>query len=139
MSEIVKAITSLVAASIMVFGINITFYGHLTPGGGFAGGLILAFLFILYYLAYGGDEELAKLPFKVNHILDSAGAIGFLFIGTLGIHFGGRFLYNFMKGGKAFHLLSGGIIPLENIAICIKVGASIFLVFTVLAVFRREK
>lgn len=140
MSEIVKTITSLVGGAIMVFGINIILYGHITPGGGFSGGLILAFVFILYFLAFGKDEALARLPLRVVHLLDSFGAICFLFLGVLGFFIGGKFLINFLRNyGTEFHLISGGIIPLENIAIGVKVGAAVFLVFAMLAIFRREK
>jgi hypothetical protein len=39
--------------------------------------------------------------------------------------------------GKAFDLVSAGTIPLSNIAIGLKVGASLFLVIFVLSTFRR--
>jgi multicomponent Na+:H+ antiporter subunit B len=142
MTEIVKTITTLIEGAILVFGINIILYGHVTPGGGFAGGLILAFLFILYFLAFGGKDALDKFPVKAEHIADSTAALAFLFLGALGFAIGGKFLHNFILlsfRGKDFQLISGGIIPLENIAIGIKVGASIILVFAVISVFRRKE
>lgn len=44
---------------------------------------------------------------------------------------GGKFLLNFIggRGPGVFNLVSGGIIPLENIVIGVKVGTLIFLVF----------
>ena len=46
MTLIVKTITRLTVGLIMLFGIYIVLHGHLTPGGGFAGGVIVALSFI---------------------------------------------------------------------------------------------
>ena len=53
MTIIVKTISSWVKVLIIVFGIYIILFGHLTPGGGFAGGVILASSYILLMLAFG--------------------------------------------------------------------------------------
>ncbi|MFH1415277.1 MAG: MnhB domain-containing protein [Elusimicrobiota bacterium] len=141
MTDIVKTVTSLIGGAITVFGLNIILYGHISPGGGFAGGLILAFIFILYLISFGGEEAIERLPLRFDHLFDSLGALMFLLIGFAGIFFGKKFLYNFFAEakGRPFELLSSGFIPLSNIAIGIKVGASVFLVFAVLAIFRRKR
>ncbi|MFC2062267.1 MnhB domain-containing protein [Elusimicrobiota bacterium] len=139
MTEIVKTITSLVEGAILVYGLNIVLYGHISPGGGFAGGLILSFLFILLFLAYGKEGAYDKLNLKNAHILDSVGVMGFLFIGIMGIVLTGNFLNNFLNRylpGKEFSLLSAGVIPLNNIAIGLKVAASVYLAFVILSVFK---
>ena len=74
MSPIVKTVTGWVKGFILVFGIYIVLYGHLTPGGGFGGGVILAMAFVLLTLAYGKDESLRRLPYGVASELDSVGA-----------------------------------------------------------------
>ena len=55
MTLIVKKTTQLIAGMIFMYGIYVIVHGHLTPGGGFAGGVIIAGSFILITLAYGGD------------------------------------------------------------------------------------
>lgn len=55
MTLIVKKTTQLIAGIIFLYGIYIILHGHLTPGGGFAGGVILAGSFILLILAFGSD------------------------------------------------------------------------------------
>ena len=55
MSIIVKKVTQLVAGLIFTYGIYIILHGHLTPGGGFAGGAIIAGAFILLILAFGSS------------------------------------------------------------------------------------
>ena len=137
MTLIVKTITEFVVAFIVVFGAYIVLYGHLTPGGGFAGGVIIACAFILLLLAHGSDAAFAVLPEKVAHIFDSAGALAFLIIGWVGVT-GGFFFLNVFGRGEAFRLLSSGMILPLNIAIAFKVGSSLFLVFAALAMFRRR-
>ena len=137
MTLIVKTITDFVVAFIVVFGAYIVLYGHLTPGGGFAGGVIIACAFILLLLAHGSDAAFAVLPAKVAHIFDSAGALAFLIIGWVGVT-GGFFFLNVFGKGEMFRLLSSGMILPLNIAIAFKVGSSLFLVFAALAMFRRR-
>ncbi len=47
MSMIVKTVTRWLKGPILLFGIYIVLYGHITPGGGFGGGVIIASAFIL--------------------------------------------------------------------------------------------
>lgn len=139
MSLIVKTITRWVKAFILLFGIYVVLYGHLTPGGGFAGGVIIACSFILLTLAFGKEVALKRLSKSVASELDSVGALIFLLMALLGFVWGGVFFINFIQKavpGKEFNLLSAGIIPICNIAIGLKVGTSIFMVFIILAVLR---
>ena len=45
----------MIAGLIFLYGIYIILHGHLTPGGGFAGGAIIAGAFILLILAFGSS------------------------------------------------------------------------------------
>jgi multicomponent Na+:H+ antiporter subunit B len=143
MSMIVKTISGWVKVLIFLFGIYITLFGHLTPGGGFAGGVILACSYVLLMLAFGGKFTKENLSLALVSKLDCVGAILFIAIALFGLLYGaGSFFYNFiqqeMMAGqdRAFDLVSAGTIPLANIAICLKVGASLFLVFMILSEFR---
>lgn len=137
LSLIVRTITDFVVAFIVIFGAYIVLYGHLTPGGGFAGGVIIACAFILLMLAHGRDVAFSRLGERAAHVLDSAGALAFLIIGWLGLA-GGYFFLNMFDRGEQFRLLSSGMMLPANIFIALKVGSSLFLVFAALAVFRRR-
>jgi multisubunit Na+/H+ antiporter MnhB subunit len=130
MTIIVKTISSWVKVLIVLFGIYIILFGHLTPGGGFAGGVILASSYVLLMLAFGGEFVKKDLPLSLVSKLDCIGAFMFIMIAILGLVFGGAFFVNFLvdKYGQPLHLLSAGTIPFSNIAIGLKVGASLFLV-----------
>lgn len=136
MSFIVKSATRILIGIIFSFSLYITFYGHLTPGGGFAGGIMLACGFILLTLAFGKDTALKKLSDKWASILDNFGAFIFWLIALSGYIFGYFFL-NFIEKSDPFGLLSSGNILIYNITIGVKVFASVFAVFLSLAIFGR--
>ncbi|MFH1791035.1 MAG: MnhB domain-containing protein, partial [Candidatus Omnitrophota bacterium] len=93
MSLIVKTITRLTVGLILLYGICIVVHGHVSPGGGFAGGVIIALSFVHLMLAYGKDLALSKLPKAVAALLESMGAVMFLAIAMLGFT-GGYFFLN---------------------------------------------
>lgn len=137
MSLIVKVITRLTVGLILLFGIYIVLHGHISPGGGFAGGIIIALSFIHLMLAYGKDVALKKLPKTVMSFFEDIGAILFLSIALLGFT-GGYFFLNFISKGEPFRLFSAGTIPLYNIAISLKVGVGVFAIFVVLVLLKFE-
>jgi multisubunit Na+/H+ antiporter MnhB subunit len=136
MTVIVKTVSSWVKVLIFLFGIYIILFGHLTPGGGFAGGVILASSYVLLMLAFGREFAEENLPRLLASKLDCLGAFAFAMIALLGFVFGGAFFVNFLfqRYGEPFELLSAGTIPLSNIAIGLKVGVSLFLVILSLSI-----
>lgn len=136
MTLIVKTITRLTVGLILLYGIYIVLHGHVSPGGGFAGGVIIALSFIHLMLAFGREVALKKLSEVWASIIESLGAIMFLLIALLGFIGGYFFLNFFLHKGKPFDLFSAGIIPLCNIAISLKVGAGLFAIFVALVLFK---
>lgn len=137
MSIIVKTITRLTVGLIFLYGVFIVTHGHLSPGGGFAGGVIIALSFIHLMLAYGKEAAFKKLSKGASSIWESTGAIMFLTIALLGLA-GGYFFLNFLPKGQPFKLFSAGIIPLCNIAISFKVGAGIFAIVVALTLLKLD-
>jgi len=138
MSLIVKTVTRLTVGLILLFGIYIVVHGHLSPGGGFAGGVIIALAFVHIMIAFGKDAALHKFPRNIVSNLESAGALIFLSIALLGF-LGGKFFVNFLEKGQAFKLFSAGTIPLSNLAISLKVGVGLFAIFLALVVLEEIK
>lgn len=135
MSVIVKTVTRWLKGFILLYGIYIVLYGHLTPGGGFAGGVIVACAFILIELAEGARGAEKVLRRTVAAELDSVGALVFLGVAVAGMMAAGVFFKNFVATPECarFSLFSAGVIPTCNIGIGLKVGASLFLVFAMLS------
>jgi multicomponent Na+:H+ antiporter subunit B len=138
MTLIVKTITRLTVGLILLFGIYIILHGHLSPGGGFAGGVIVALSFVHLMLAFGKDVAISRVSKNLASNLESIGALMFLSIALLGF-LGGSFFLNILPKGTPFNLFSAGIIPLCNIAIGIKVGVGLFAIFLALVVLERSK
>jgi multicomponent Na+:H+ antiporter subunit B len=138
MSMTVKTVMRWLKGPILLFGIYMVLYGHITPGGGFGGGVVIASAFVLITLAAGHKEGLRTFPLGMASRLDSAGLLLFLVIGWLGTWWaGGYFFENYIGTAETarFSLLSGGVIPLGNLALGLKVASALFLVFTVLTAF----
>ena len=84
MSTIVKTIASWIKILIFLFGVYIVLFGHLTPGGGFSGGVILAASYVLLMLAFGKEFAGRNLPLGAAAGLDSVGALLFVAIALAG-------------------------------------------------------
>jgi multicomponent Na+:H+ antiporter subunit B len=106
---------------ILVFGAYVFIHGHITPGGGFQGGAIIASGFLLIYLGCR-EKRVSQKAFKLT---ESLGGLVFVVAGLLGLAFSGYFLSNFLPKGTANTLFSGGIIPVIYVAIGFKVGSEL--------------
>lgn len=134
MSLIVKTVCGWLKAFILMYGIHIILYGHLTPGGGFAGGVIAASAFVMIMLAEGEVIGLKTFSRKAASTWDSVGVLVFLVMAGLGLVLAGTFFDNFWTTDESAHftLFSSGIIPACNVGIGLKVCSSLYLVFVVL-------
>ncbi len=138
MTLIVKTVTRWTVLLIMLYGFYITFFGHLGPGGGFAGGIIVVLSFIHIILAYGKDFVVKKINENIAGILETTGGLLFLTIAILGL-FTGIFFKDFLGKGKVFSIFSAGIILPANIAIMIKVGFGMLSAFLCLILFSSQQ
>lgn len=136
MSIIVKTVAKFISPPVILFGIYMVLHGHLTPGGGFPGGVIIACTFILLILAFGKELTSQKLRYATASVLESIGALIFLLLALIGIGAGGWFFFNFLPRGEPLRILSAGFIPLANIAIALKVSGGVFAVFLTLVMFK---
>ena len=132
---LVKTVNRIILWMIFLYGIYIILHGHLSPGGGFGGGVVLALGFLSVLLAYGRDFTLKWLRLGFLRNLEYSAPLLFLGFGLAGMAWGGAFLANFLPKGKLFALLSSGVILPLNIVIGLKVGLALFLVVLALAEF----
>lgn len=128
-SSIVTSGSKLLFPAIILLGVYVFIHGHLSPGGGFQGGVIIATGFLLMLLAY----ENYSVSHTALSIVESLAGITFAGVGLLGFMHGGTFLQNFLPTGVMNNLFSGGIIPIIYIAVGFKVGAELTgVIYTVL-------
>ena len=106
---------------ILMTGVFITIHGHLTPGGGFPGGAMIASSMLLLYLA---DDEF-RTKIKGFKILESVMGSLYVVLGLVGLFTADYFLVNFMDTGILGEVISSGIIPIIYVIIGLKVGSEI--------------
>ncbi len=130
-SELSRWVGAAVVGPLTVLSAYVVTHGALTPGGGFQGGVIL--MAALAFIGLGGEYLLllrlrrsARLP----ELGDAAGAAGFALIGLGGLIGTGVFFENFLPKGSQASLLSGGMIPLANIAVGIEVAGALLVVLS---------
>lgn len=114
---------------LVVLGIDIAVHGHLTPGGGFQGGLPLGSAVFLAFLAgeYAAMRKVA--PRALVELGEAAGAAGYGLVGLGGLLFAAAFFQNFIDRGEPGRLLSAGTIPLSNVAVALEVAGAFLLLW----------
>jgi energy-converting hydrogenase B subunit I len=128
---------------LMCFGLLLIFGGHLTPGGGFQGGSVLATAFFISIVIYGIRQN----PFSYSHDfligMETLGALMFLLMGVVGVMVSGYYLYNvganiwgqgFLEFLKYADPTNAGMLPYLNVA----VGLEVFGSLSIAAVFLAE-
>jgi multicomponent Na+:H+ antiporter subunit B len=107
-----------------------------TPGGGFQGGVIVATVALLLLTAGRTVFSQRGAPTRTVEAIEAAGAGAFALLGIGGLVFAAAAFENFLGPGKAGDLLSGGTIPLANVAVGIEVAAGFTLIF--IELFQRD-
>jgi multicomponent Na+:H+ antiporter subunit B len=114
---------------ILLFGMYVITHGHLSPGGGFQGGVVLASGLILLLLCKGKEEVENLFPARHLTILEALGFFLFLGAGLAGIAMGTYFLGAEVYPAETARWFGGaGFIFVMNIIIGLKVGAGISLI-----------
>ena len=132
---IIKNITRIVIPFAQAYGIFVILNGHISPGGGFAGGAIIGTSLILYTLVFGREKGKKKFSHRASEIAESGGILFFVIVGLAGLIIAGRFLTNIEAGfpeGVLGSILSGGMIPLLMVGIEIKVASTMISLFNLL-------
>lgn len=139
MTIIVKKVTQLMTGIIFVYGVYIILHGHLTPGGGFGGGAIIAGAFYLLILAYGSDYLSMTRKKEGSAMSESLAILAFLLFATMGLFLGLKsFFFNYLNKGTVGELISGGVIPIYNLFIGIEVAAALISIFFAFLIFKEE-
>ena len=121
-SEILETASKIITPLIFLLGAYVFINGHLTPGGGFQGGAILASGLVLMLLA----NPLKTVNHKIITLVESISGFFFVLLGVLGLLLAGGFLDNAFIGlGRFGTLFSAGAIPIIYIFIGLKVGSEL--------------
>jgi energy-converting hydrogenase B subunit I len=149
MSIIVRTITRLVYGLALVFGFYVIMHGHLTPGGGFQGGAVVASASALLLVAFGAAGIKGHLNHHLLQTLEEIGALAFLALGFVGV--GTAFFYNLLAnsggvfgssvplGPNAGVFNAGGTLPLMNWAVGLKVMTGIAAIVIAMLIGSRKE
>ena len=151
MSTILKILVLPVSLLVMCMGIVTILGGHITPGGGFQGGAMIASAIIFCVIVYGLKDN----PFELSHgflsAIESIGALLYIILGLIGLAVSGSFLYNI--GVDLGNLVpaniqnifnypdvtSAGIIPYLNLSVGLKVSVGLSVIVLTFMQFKPNK
>src|SRR5262245_24717224 len=124
-SEIVRSGAEILAPLIAIFAAYIIMNGHLSAGGGFQGGAVIASGVLLMLLAY----PRYRLALDFLSITESVAGVLFVLAGVAGLIFAGGFLDNrILPIGQFGALFSAGAIPVLSMLLGIKVGCELSVI-----------
>lgn len=118
---ILRAGADLLFPILLLVGIYIVVHGHLTPGGGFQGGVILAAAFFVSVIA----EPSKRLDHGAIAVIEGLAGAAFILIGIWALVEDGNFLQPMLGAGVMGQLLSAGTMPLLSSAVGLKVGSEL--------------
>jgi len=123
-SELLQTASQFLFVLIIMTGIYIFIHGHLTPGGGFQGGVLIATAFLLLILA----DTNVEFNHKVLHIVESFSGTFYVLLGLLGLLLLGMNSFldpTIIPLGSYGKLISAGAIPVIYSLVGLKVGSEL--------------
>jgi multicomponent Na+:H+ antiporter subunit B len=124
-SEIVESGTQILSPLIAIFAAYIIMNGHLSAGGGFQGGAVIASCVLLLLLAYPHYQ----LNIEFLTITESVAGVLFVLVGIAGLIVAGGFLDNrILSLGQFGAFFSAGAIPVLSVLLGVKVGCELSVI-----------
>lgn len=142
--DAVRLVGQLLLPMTLLVGGYVVVHGHVSPGGGFQGGVVVATGVHLLYLSRGFSELERLRPVPLVELVEACGLTAYVVVGLVGLAAGSAFLQDVLPGGSFGSLASAGTVPLLNVATGIAVGAGVVLLLAgfleqVVAVRPREE
>jgi multicomponent Na+:H+ antiporter subunit B len=124
-SEIVRTATQILVPLIAIFAAYIIMNGHISAGGGFQGGAVIASAVLLLLLANPSQQ----LNTAFLSITESLAGVLFVVVGIAGLVAAGGFLDNrVLPVGQFGAFFSAGAIPLLSVLLGVKVGCELSVI-----------
>ena len=123
---IVKSAANMMLPLACVFGAYVVLHGHLSPGGGFQGGVLVAAVIALLALAYGYEAAQSTISFGLVHHGEGLASVCYVALAFMGAAVGAQFCQNILyTHGAIGDLYSSGTIFWMNVTVGVKVFTGI--------------
>ena len=110
----------------LVFMLYIIFHGHLSPGGGFQGGVLFVAAVLLLYFGHGYEVTAKAVSFNLLHETEGLASVIYVALALMGIAAGAQFCQNILyTHGNIGDLYSSGTIFWMNLTVGLKVVTGI--------------
>jgi len=132
LSNLARCAVANIYPVLWLFPLYVILHGHLSPGGGFHGGVTMGVLLIMISVLYGTAFSLPKLSLTALSYTEYSSALAFILVGLAGVVHGSGFLSNIGAGffkGSPGDLVSAGFLPLLNVIIGFKVAAGLVSIY----------
>jgi multicomponent Na+:H+ antiporter subunit B len=151
MTKVVRTVADVLYPFCMLYGLYIVAHGHLTPGGGFQGGAVIATATALLIVAHRHGDIMARVKSSSMKGFESAGLLGFLLLAFSGLILGRPFFQNWLLerggmfadavayGSNAGNVNTAGLMPAMNVAVGLEVlGALTVIILYMLSGVKEE-
>ena len=106
----------------LVYSLYVVLHGHLSPGGGFQGGVLMAGVVALLYLGHGYEETVSALSYRTLHEGEGFASVVYVALALMGAAVGAQFCQNILyTHGSVGDLYSAGTIFWMNVTVGVKV------------------
>ena len=143
-SVIMDAVARILVPVVLLFAVYVLVHGHVSPGGGFQGGVLFGSGLIMMRLIWGpGGQDRAVPVFgpslRGSLILACAGILAYVGIGLAAMAFGGEFLnYGTLPlGGDPAHVRELATLGIEA-AVFLTVAGTVVVLFDTISIGMRE-
>ncbi len=109
-----------------LFGFYVLFNGHISPGGGFAGGSIIGAMLILCDNSLGAEKVSKFFNDHIYHIVKIGALVLYAILIGYTIFVGANGLPNVFSAGTAGSIFSGGITMPINLAVGLEVACTMY-------------
>ena len=124
----------------LVYALYVILHGHLSPGGGFQGGVLMVALVALVYMGHGYERTVETFSYHLLHTVEGCASIFYVALGLLGVAVGAHFAENVLyTHGAIGDLYSSGTIFWMNVTVGVKVITGVGSIALLLLGLLQEK
>ena len=120
--HVIQHSLNLVLPLTMMYMFYIILHGHLSPGGGFQGGVLVVGVILMLYFANGYETTARTVSFDVLHDSEGVASVVYVALAMMGVAVGAQFCENILyTHGNIGDLYSSGTIFWMNLTVGVKV------------------